>query len=41
MTFWQKALQGEDEEGELDRAGVERKIREAQTLLHAHDQKSP
>jgi len=26
---------------ELDRAGVERKIREAQTLLHAHDQKSP
>ena len=41
MTLWQKALQGEDEEGELDRAGVERKIREAQTLLHAHDQKSP
>jgi tetratricopeptide (TPR) repeat protein len=41
MTFWQKALQGEDEEGELDRTGVERKIREAQTLLHAHDQKSP
>jgi tetratricopeptide (TPR) repeat protein len=41
MTFWQRALQGEDEEGELDRAGVERKIREAQTLLHAHDQKSP
>jgi tetratricopeptide (TPR) repeat protein len=41
LTFWQKALQGEDEEGELDRARVERKIREAQTLLHAHDQKSP
>jgi tetratricopeptide (TPR) repeat protein len=41
MTLWQKALQGEDEEGELDRSGVERKIREAQTLLHAHDQKSP
>jgi tetratricopeptide (TPR) repeat protein len=41
LKFWQRALQGEDEEGELDRAGVERKIREAQTLLHAHDQNNP
>jgi tetratricopeptide (TPR) repeat protein len=41
LTCWQKALQGEDEEGELDRPGVERKIREAQTLLHAQDQKNP
>jgi hypothetical protein len=33
LEFWQKALHGEDEEGELDRARVERKVREAQVAL--------
>jgi tetratricopeptide (TPR) repeat protein len=40
VVFWQKALQGEDEEGELDHALVERKIREEQRSLDAH-QKNP
>ena len=31
--LWHKALLGEDEGEELDRARVERKIREAQTTL--------
>jgi Flp pilus assembly protein TadD len=31
VEYWKKALGGEDEDGELDRAGVERKIKEAQT----------
>lgn len=39
MASWQKALQGEDDEGELDRARVERKIRDAQTGLQAESQK--
>ncbi|MGE0456063.1 MAG: tetratricopeptide repeat protein [Vicinamibacteria bacterium] len=30
VEYWQKALVGEDEDGELDRPAVERKIREAQ-----------
>jgi tetratricopeptide (TPR) repeat protein len=33
VEFWHKALAGEDEGEELDRARVERKIREAQTAL--------
>jgi hypothetical protein len=35
VEYWQKALQGEDDEGELDKARVERKIRDAQTGLRA------
>jgi tetratricopeptide (TPR) repeat protein len=35
LGFWKRALEGEDEDGELDRAGVERKIREAQSALDA------
>jgi tetratricopeptide (TPR) repeat protein len=30
LDYWQRALKGEDDDGELDRARVERKIREAQ-----------
>jgi len=30
LDYWRQALSGEDDEGELDRAGVERKIRDAQ-----------
>ncbi|HET8647500.1 MAG TPA: tetratricopeptide repeat protein, partial [Vicinamibacteria bacterium] len=33
LAYWQRALQGQDEDGELDRDGVERKIREAQAGL--------
>ena len=33
LEFWQKALRGEDEDGELDRARVERKVRDAQVAL--------
>lgn len=33
LSFWERALKGEDEDGELDRARVERKIREAQAGL--------
>ena len=35
VESWQKALRGEDDEGELDRARVERKIRDAQSGLRA------
>jgi len=35
LESWQKALRGEDDEGELDRARVERKIRDAQSGLRA------
>jgi tetratricopeptide (TPR) repeat protein len=35
LGTWQKALDGEDEEGELDRGRVERKIRDAQASLQA------
>jgi tetratricopeptide (TPR) repeat protein len=31
LDYWQKALKGEDEDGELDRARVEKKIREAES----------
>ncbi len=30
LEFWKKALTGEDDDGELDRAGLERKIKEAE-----------
>jgi Flp pilus assembly protein TadD len=33
LAFWQKALHGEDEDGELDRTRVERKVRDAQVAL--------
>jgi tetratricopeptide (TPR) repeat protein len=33
LDYWQRALQGEDEDGELDRARVQHKIREAQASL--------
>jgi tetratricopeptide (TPR) repeat protein len=33
LDYWRQALSGEDDEGELDRAGVERKIRDAQAGL--------
>lgn len=33
LDYWQRALKGEDEDGELDRARVERKIREAEAGL--------
>jgi cytochrome c-type biogenesis protein CcmH/NrfG len=35
LSLWQKALVGEDEEDELDRARVEAKIRDAQGMLRA------
>ncbi len=35
VTYWRKALDGEDEDGELDRAHVEAKIHEAQSSLDA------
>ena len=38
LSYWQKALRGEDEEGELDRPQVEAKIREAQRALQAQQQ---
>jgi predicted negative regulator of RcsB-dependent stress response len=38
IQSWQKALAGEDEEGELDKAAVERKIRDAQAALAAQQQ---
>jgi tetratricopeptide (TPR) repeat protein len=37
LEFWQKALSGEDDEGELDRVAVERKVRDAQVALQIHD----
>jgi tetratricopeptide (TPR) repeat protein len=39
IDYWNRALKGEDESGELDRPTVERKIREAQASLDAHNQK--
>jgi tetratricopeptide (TPR) repeat protein len=38
LQYWQKALKGEDEENELDRARVEAKIRDAQGALQAQQQ---
>ena len=38
LQYWRKALKGEDEDGELDRARVEAKIREAQGALQAQQQ---
>ena len=35
LALWQKALAGEDEDGELDRPRVEAKIRDAQGVLQA------
>ena len=35
LSYWQKALHGEDEDGELDRPQVEAKIRDAQRALQA------
>jgi tetratricopeptide (TPR) repeat protein len=37
LDTWQKALKGEDDEGELDRVAVERKVRDAQVALQIHD----
>jgi len=34
LVYWQRALDGEDEGEELDRAGVQRKIREGQASLN-------
>jgi len=39
LGYWQKAMKGEDEEGELDRPRVEGKIREAQGALQAQQQR--
>jgi len=41
LDFWRRALDGEDDGDELDRARVEQKIREAQTSLNdgAHPQR--
>ena len=41
LPLWQKALKGEDEEGELDRPRVEAKIRDAQGALQAQQQTAP
>jgi tetratricopeptide (TPR) repeat protein len=38
LTYWQKALKGEDEENELDRPRVEAKVRDAQGALRAQQQ---
>ncbi len=38
LRCWQRALKGEDDEGELDRSRVEAKIRDAQGVLHAQGQ---
>jgi tetratricopeptide (TPR) repeat protein len=35
LDYWRKALAAEDEDGELDRAGVDKKVREAQSALDA------
>jgi cytochrome c-type biogenesis protein CcmH/NrfG len=35
LVFWRKALDGEDEDGELDRALVEKKIHETQSAIDA------
>jgi hypothetical protein len=36
LDYWRKALTGEDEDGELDRGAVERKVREAERGLAGH-----
>jgi tetratricopeptide (TPR) repeat protein len=41
LLYWQRALEGEDEENELDRSRVEAKIREAQGVLRAQQQREP
>ena len=41
LQSWQRALKGEDEEGELDRTHVEAKIREAQGALRAQQAQPP
>jgi tetratricopeptide (TPR) repeat protein len=41
LDCWRKALKGEDEGEDLDRAVVEQKIREAQASLDAHTQPRP
>ncbi|HSD27653.1 MAG TPA: tetratricopeptide repeat protein [Vicinamibacteria bacterium] len=38
LSYWQRALKGEDEEKELDRPRVEAKIRDAQGALRAQQQ---
>ncbi len=38
LGYWQQAMNGEDDEGELDRPRVEAKIREAQGALQAQQQ---
>ena len=38
LLYWQRALEGDDEESELDRPRVEAKIREAQGVLRAQQQ---
>lgn len=39
LGYWQKAMKGEDDEGELDRPRVEAKIHEAQGALQAQQQR--
>ena len=39
LVYWQKAMKGDDDEGELDRPRVEAKIREAQGALQAQQQR--
>jgi len=41
LGYWQQAVKGEDDEGELDRTRVEAKIREAQGALQAQQQRTP
>jgi tetratricopeptide (TPR) repeat protein len=41
LLYWQRALEGEDEENELDRPRVEAKIREAQGVLRAQKEGEP
>jgi tetratricopeptide (TPR) repeat protein len=41
VDYWQRALKGEDEDGELDRARVERKIREAQAGMDGARRNAP
>jgi predicted negative regulator of RcsB-dependent stress response len=36
LDEWQKALHAEDEDGELDRARVEHKVRDAQVALQTY-----
>ena len=38
LLYWERALEGDDEESELDRPRVEAKIREAQGVLRAQQQ---